>query len=131
MKTLGNLFWLLFGGLFWGIGNIIVGAVVCITIIGIPYGLQLIKIGRFVIWPFGKEVVATNKVGPFRLLGNILWVILFGLIEAIGYLITGLLLCITIVGFLLDFNILNLQDLFYYHLALISVNLLNLLYRNP
>ena len=98
MKTLGNLFWLLFGGLFWGIGNIIVGAVVCITIIGIPYGLQLIKIGRFVIWPFGKEVVATNKVGPFRLLGNILWVILFGLIEAIGYLITGLLLCITIVG---------------------------------
>ena len=98
MKTLGNLFWLLFGGLFWGFGNIIVGEVVCITIIGIPYGLQLIKIGRFVIWPFGKEVVATNKVGPFRLLGNILWVILFGLIEAIGYLITGLLLCITIVG---------------------------------
>lgn len=98
MKTIGNLCWLLFGGLFWGLGNILVGGLVCATIIGIPLGLQLIKMGCFVLWPFGKQVVATSKQGAVKLLVNIIWLILFGLVEAIGYLLTGLLLCITIIG---------------------------------
>ena len=79
-------------------GNILVGALVCVTIIGIPFGLQLIKMGCFVLWPFGKQVVSTSKQGAVKLFVNIIWLILFGLVEALGYLLTGLLLCITIIG---------------------------------
>ncbi len=97
MKTLGNIIWFVFGGLFWAIGNLIAGLLLCISIIGIPVGLQMFKLARFVLWPFGKAVTPVNPSG-FKKVLNIVWAILFGWVMALGYLLTGLLFCITIVG---------------------------------
>ena len=97
MKTLGNILWLLFGGLMWGFVEFVLGLLWCITIIGIPLGLQLFKIGRFVIWPFGKKVTPVKPNGIKSFL-NILWAILGGWVIALGYLLTGIIFCITIIG---------------------------------
>lgn len=97
MKTLGNIIWLVFGGIFWSIGTFLAGIIYCITIIGIPVGLQLFKFSKFVLWPFGKNVKEVNVTGGKTIL-NIIWLILGGIELAVGYLITGLLLCITIIG---------------------------------
>lgn len=97
MKTIGNILWFIFGGLFWAIGTFIGGVIACITIIGIPVGLQLFKLAGFVLWPFGKTV-KDQKVTGFKTIINILWAIFGGWELALGYAITGLLWCITIVG---------------------------------
>ena len=97
MKTLGNIIWFVFGGLFWAIASFLDGVLCCITIIGIPVGLQLFKMAGFVLWPFGKKVTE-QKVTGFKTVINILWAITGGIWSAIGYLITGLLFCITIIG---------------------------------
>ena len=63
MKTLGNIIWFIFGGLFWAISAFLGGVVCCITIIGIPVGLQLFKMAGFVLWPFGKKVKEQKVTG--------------------------------------------------------------------
>ena len=97
MKTIGNILWLLLGGIFWAIADFIAGILLCITIIGIPVGLQMFKLARFVLWPFGKTVTPVNTSG-FKALLNFVWAILFGWEMALGYLLSGVLLCITIIG---------------------------------
>ena len=97
MKTLGNILWVIFGGLFWAIGSFLAGIILCITIIFIPIGLQMFKIAGFVIWPFGKRVEKTKPSG-FKTFLNVIWAILFGWEMALGYLLTGVILCITIIG---------------------------------
>ena len=97
MKTLGNIIWFVFGGIFWAIALFIAGIVTCLTVIGIPVGLQLFKLAGFVIWPFGKEVTNTSVTG-FKTVINILWAIIAGWETCLGFLLTGLLFCITIIG---------------------------------
>ena len=97
MKILGNVLWIIFGGLFWSLGLYLLGAIMCITIIGIPIGLQLFKMGSFVLLPFGREVADVNTTG-FKTFLNILWAIFFGWEIALGFATTGVLLCITIIG---------------------------------
>ncbi|HHV29856.1 YccF domain-containing protein [Acetivibrio mesophilus] len=97
MRFIGNIIWMLFGGLFLALGWLIAGLIVCITIIGIPFGVQCIKIAGLVLWPFGKEVQVGN-FGVGGLLFNIIWLIFFGWELALSHFITGLLFCITIVG---------------------------------
>ena len=97
MKLIGNIIWFVFGGLFWSLSAFVAGALLCLTIIGIPVGLQMFKLARFVLWPFGKAVTPVNPSGMKQVL-NILWAVLFGRIMALGYLITGVLFCITIIG---------------------------------
>jgi uncharacterized membrane protein YccF (DUF307 family) len=98
MKVLGNIHWIIFGGLFWAISSFIAGALWCVTIIGIPVGLQLFKVAKcIVIWPFGKTVTP-QKVTGFKIFLNILWIIFGGIESAIGYFLTGVLFCITIIG---------------------------------
>jgi len=97
MKLIGNILWFVFGGVFWAIADFLAGVVCCITIIGIPVGLQLFKMAGFVLWPFGKEVKEQNVTG-FKTVINIIWCIFGGIWLAIGYLFTGLFLCITIIG---------------------------------
>lgn len=99
MKFLGNLIWLIFGGLFTAIIYWISGLVMCITIIGIPFGVQLLKIGLLALWPFGHELVSKpTDGGCLQVVFNVLWV-LFGWWEvAIMHLGFGLVLCISIVG---------------------------------
>jgi len=97
MNFFGNILWFLLGGLIMSILWFVAGLLVCITIIGIPFGIQCFKFAGFVLWPFGRQV----DVGHFGfggLLGNILWILLLGWELCILHLILGLILCITIIG---------------------------------
>ena len=96
MTFLGNLLWFLFGGLIGGLGWMLAGCLWCITIVGIPVGLQCFKFAGLAFFPFGKEIVYGG--GTFSLLVNIIWLLLSGLALAIGYVVLGCLWCITIVG---------------------------------
>ena len=99
MNGIGNLIWLIFGGLFAAIGYVIGGFVLCITIIGIPWGLQCFKIAGLVLWPFGKRVISdTQNTGCLNTLCNLIWIIFGGWYTALVHIIMGLLLHITIIG---------------------------------
>ncbi|NOZ50937.1 MAG: YccF domain-containing protein [Chloroflexi bacterium] len=99
MSLFGNIIWLIFGGLLTGLAYIFGGIVLCITIIGIPFGLQQIKLGFATFAPFGKEIVETkNAWGGLNLLFNIIWIVLFGWEIAIAHLIHAIILAITIIG---------------------------------
>lgn len=99
MSTLGNIIWLIFGGFIAGLGYIIGGFLLCLTIVGIPFGTQAIKIGMATFAPFGKEIVELpNANSPLRVLFNILWIVLFGWEIAIAHLLSALILGITIIG---------------------------------
>ena len=106
MKTIGNLIWFLFGGLWMGLGWTLVGLIWCISIIGIPVGIQCFKFAEFAFWPFGREIVYFFPFGKVivygggvpSLLCNILWLIFGGFALAISAAIHGLIFCITIVG---------------------------------
>lgn len=97
MKTLGNILWVIFGGFEWFLALLIEGIVCCVTIIGIPVGLQMFKMAKFVIWPFGKKVEAVKPSG-FKSFVNVLWAITGGWINALMFLLCGLIFCITIIG---------------------------------
>jgi uncharacterized membrane protein YccF (DUF307 family) len=99
MSLLGNIIWLIFGGFFAGLGYIIGGLLLCVTIIGIPFGLQSIKIGIATFAPFGKEIVeGENANSALRVIFNIIWLILFGWEIALAHLFGALILAITIIG---------------------------------
>jgi uncharacterized membrane protein YccF (DUF307 family) len=87
----------LFGGIIAAISWFVVGLILCVTIIGIPFGVQCFKISALVLWPFGKEIELGN-FGAGGLVFNIIWLILFGWEFAIAHLIIGLVFCITIIG---------------------------------
>lgn len=96
---LGNIIWLIFGGLFSALGYFFGGIVLCLTIVGIPFGLQCFKVGAVVLAPFGREIVSSsNNSGCLSMLFNIIWLLCGGLYTAICHIFFGLLLCITIVG---------------------------------
>ena len=99
MSILGNILWFILGGVELGLCYIIMGLVFCVTIIGIPFGIQLMKIGVYTFFPFGREPKFKNgDIGCLNLGFNILWIV-FGWIElAICHLIVGGILCITIIG---------------------------------
>jgi uncharacterized membrane protein YccF (DUF307 family) len=99
MSLLGNILWLIFGGLIAGLIYIIGGIGLCLTIIGIPFGLQSIKLGFATFAPFGKEVVEGEHANsPLRILFNLLWIVLFGWEIAVAHLIFAGILAITIIG---------------------------------
>ncbi len=99
MSTLGNVVWLIFGGLLAALGYIIGGLLLCLTIVGIPFGMQSMKIGVATLAPFGKEVVEAREANsPLRIIFNILWLVLFGWEIALAHLFSALLLTITILG---------------------------------
>lgn len=96
LKKIGNFFWCILFGWWLAIIYLVIGLLACITIILIPYGLQLFKIARLIFMPFGKKIVWTKSTG--KMLLNIIWAILLGWECALGALIGGLGCCITIVG---------------------------------
>ena len=97
MKLIGNVIWIICGGLLSAIGWWLAGALWCITIIGIPVGVQCFKLSSISLNPFGKDVV--DEGGAVSCLLNIIWFFVSGLELAIGNALIGILLCITIVGF--------------------------------
>ncbi|MCP5101079.1 MAG: YccF domain-containing protein [Chloroflexi bacterium] len=99
MSFLGNIIWLIFGGFLAGLGYIFGGLLLCITIVGIPFGMQSIRVGIATMTPFGKDVVEEEHGDGFlKLLFNIIWVLLFGWEIAVAHLTGALILGISIVG---------------------------------
>lgn len=96
MNLLGNIIWFLFGGLFAGLCWCLVGIFWCITIIGIPLGMQCFKFAVLSLFPFGKDIEYGGGVGS--LLMNVLWWLLGGLELALVHVVFGLILCCTIIG---------------------------------
>lgn len=99
MSTLGNILWLLFGGLVAGLGYLIGGVLLCVTLVGIPFGLQAMKLGLATFAPFGKVVVTRpGGDGCLPVVFNVLWIALFGWEIAVAHLLSAVVLAITIVG---------------------------------
>lgn len=99
MKGIGNILWLIFGGALVALIYFVVGLLLCITVIGIPFGLQLFKFGAYALWPFGHTL--ENKAGEpgcLSVVMNLVWILLGWWEIALIHLFFGLLLCITIVG---------------------------------
>lgn len=99
MKTLGNIIWLVFGGFFIFLEYLFGGLILCLTIVGIPFGLQLFKIAIAALVPFGTVVTNTpDSTGCLYTLMNIIWIVFGGIWVALTHLFFGILLCITIIG---------------------------------
>ncbi|MEM1205192.1 MAG: YccF domain-containing protein [Acidobacteriota bacterium] len=99
MTLLGNILWLIFGGLLAGLGYILGGLLLCLTLIGIPFGVQNIKLGMATFAPFGKQVVERPQVnGCLNVVFNVLWLVLFGWEIALIHLVHAAVLAITIIG---------------------------------
>ncbi len=97
MNTLGNVIWLVFGGLLGAFGWACAGVACMITIIGIPFGKQCFKISSLTLWPFEKEV-SLGSFGAMGLIGNILWIILFSWELFLYHLTWALVFAVTIIG---------------------------------
>jgi uncharacterized membrane protein YccF (DUF307 family) len=99
MKFLGNIVWLIFGGLIIAVEYFIGSLILMITIIGIPFGLQTLKMGSLAIWPFGRRSQVRERAsGCLYIFMNILWLLFGGIWIAITHAFFGVLLCITIIG---------------------------------
>ena len=99
MRTIGNILWLLFAGFWLAVGYALAGLILLVTIIGIPFGVQSFKLAGYSLWPFGR-VVVTDPDASMALgcVGNVLWLVLAGWWLALGHVVTGLALCVTIIG---------------------------------
>lgn len=99
MNLLGNLIWLIFEGLIAAFGYLFGGFILCLTIVGIPWGIQCFKLAGLVLWPFGKKVISdSSDTGCLSVLFNIIWIISGGIAVAITHIIMGLILTVTIIG---------------------------------
>ncbi|MBN6034894.1 YccF domain-containing protein [Amycolatopsis sp. 195334CR] len=98
MKTILNVIWLVLCGFWMAVGYAIAGIICCILIITIPFGLASFRMANYALWPFGRTLVDRRGSGVASVLGNIIWIIVAGWWLAIGHLVTGLALCITIIG---------------------------------
>jgi uncharacterized membrane protein YccF (DUF307 family) len=101
MKTILNVIWFVLCGLWMAIGYALAGLVCFVLfflIVTVPLGIAAFRIAGYVLWPFGRTIEPRQDAGVGSLIGNIIWIVLFGWWLAIGHLITGIALCITIIG---------------------------------
>src|SRR4051794_31674474 len=99
MKTVLNILWLVLSGVWMAIGYVIAAVLMAITIIGIPFAKQAVKLAGYALWPFGRTLIPSEtRHKGLSVVGNILWFVLAGWWLALGHLLTGLLLCLTIIG---------------------------------
>jgi uncharacterized membrane protein YccF (DUF307 family) len=98
VRLLLNLIWLVFGGLMLALGYAIAALVMLILIITIPFGIAAGRMALFCVWPFGRTLVRRADAGVASTIGNVIWFILAGWWLALGHLITGVLMCVTIIG---------------------------------
>ena len=98
MRLLLNIIWLVLAGLWMAIGYAVAALICFILIITIPFGIASLRIGVFALWPFGKTVVRRADAGAASAIGNVMWFLLCGWWLALGHLVTGVLLCLTIIA---------------------------------
>ena len=98
MRLLLNIIWLVFGGLVLALGYAIAALVMFILIITIPFGVAAARMAAYCVWPFGRTIMKKPDAGAGSTIGNIIWFILAGWWLALGHLVTGVLMCLTIIG---------------------------------
>ncbi|GAA0586234.1 YccF domain-containing protein [Kribbella sandramycini] len=98
MRTLLNLIWLVLAGFWLAVGYAVAGIICCVLIVTIPFGIASFRIAGYCLWPFGRTIVDKRTAGAGAVLGNIIWVIFAGWWLALGHLVTGIALCLSIIG---------------------------------
>jgi uncharacterized membrane protein YccF (DUF307 family) len=98
MRLILNIIWLLFGGLWLALGYLLAGLICFILIITIPFGFAAWRIALYALWPFGRTIVEKPTSGAGAIIGNVIWVLLFGIWLAIGHVVSAVAMAITIVG---------------------------------
>jgi uncharacterized membrane protein YccF (DUF307 family) len=98
MRFVLNVIWLVFSGIWMAIGYALAGIVAFVFVVTIPFGIASFRMANYALWPFGRTVVRRFDAGAASALGNVLWFVLFGWWLALGHVISGVLLCITIIG---------------------------------
>ncbi len=98
MRLILNLIWLILCGWWMAILYFLAGIICFILIITIPFGIAAFRIGSYALWPFGRSIVRRPRAGLGSLIGNIIWIVLLGWELALGHLISGIALCLTIIG---------------------------------
>src|SRR5580693_5682518 len=98
MRLILNIIWLLFGGLWMAIGYLAAALISFLLIITIPFGFASLRIASYALWPFGRTIVDKPTAGTGALIGNVIWILLFGIWLAIGHLVSAAAMAVTIVG---------------------------------
>ena len=98
MRLVLNIIWFVLAGLWMAIAYAFAALICFILIITIPFGIASWRIANFVLWPFGRTIDRRPRAGVASVIGNIIWIILFGWWLAIGHLVFGIAMCITIIG---------------------------------
>ncbi|MEV6608680.1 YccF domain-containing protein [Kutzneria sp. NPDC051319] len=107
MKTLLNLIWLVLSGFWMALGYAVAGVICCVLIITIPFGIASFRMASYALWPFGCTLVDKPSAGAGAVLGNIIWLVVAGWWLALGHLVTGFLLCVTVIG--IPFGVANFK----------------------
>jgi uncharacterized membrane protein YccF (DUF307 family) len=98
MRTVLNILWLVLSGLWLAVGYFFLGVLLCVLIITIPFGVACFRLAAFVLWPFGRAVVRRPDAGAPSTIANVIWFVLAGIWMAFAHVVTGILLCLTIIG---------------------------------
>lgn len=98
MRTLLNIIWFVLSGFWLWLAYMLAGIICCLLIITIPWGIASFRMANYAAWPFGRELVDKPTAGIFSFLGNVIWVIVAGWWLALTHVVTGILLCVTIIG---------------------------------
>lgn len=107
MRFILNILWLVLSGFWMALGYIVAGVICCVLIVTIPFGLASFRIAAYALWPFGRTVVERRDAGAPSLIGNVIWFIFAGIWLAIGHVLTGVALCVTIIG--IPFGVANFK----------------------
>jgi uncharacterized membrane protein YccF (DUF307 family) len=98
MRLILNLIWLVFGGLWLAAGYLLAALICFLLIVTIPFGFAALRIASYALWPFGRTIVDKPDAGTGAMIGNIIWVLLFGIWLAIGHLVSAVAMAVTIIG---------------------------------
>jgi uncharacterized membrane protein YccF (DUF307 family) len=98
VNLLLNIIWLVLCGIWMAIAYAVAGVVCCVLIVTIPFGIASFRIANYALWPFGRTIVRRPGAGAASTVGNVIWIIVAGIWLAIGHLVTGVALCLTVIG---------------------------------
>ena len=98
MRLILNVIWLIFGGLWLALGYLLAALVCFLLIVTIPFGFAALRIASYALWPFGRTIIDKPGAGSGSLIGNIIWLVLFGVWLAIGHLVSAVAMALTIIG---------------------------------
>jgi len=98
VSTILNILWLVLCGFWMAIAYAVAGVICCVLIITIPFGIASFRIANYALWPFGRTIVRKPNAGVASAIGNVIWFVVAGIWLAIGHVLTGIALCVTIIG---------------------------------